>query len=322
MYRVLIVEDEPLELQALNKLLLEYGQFDDVYLASNSEEALACARAKDPDLILMDINIPGCSGLKVVETLRDENYRGVVIILTAYSYFEYAQTAVRLQSFDYLLKPVDREELDECLQKAFAKLAAGKKAQDYIVQLRQRTEEVNSYLQPMVMQTLLQAGPAEKTLRILYNWPEDGRLQAFALSFTFANGLDGDALKCFYYDFYALCSPDFSIVADTGGSQALFAMQPARPMGRTHLELTLWCLVVRALQLHRDVAHCTVQASPMYTHYEEFIGFPSGLGRLSPKSLPCTCWRCKRACAPPCAHSSPRRFCGCALARLKRLFPA
>lgn len=287
MYRVLIVEDEPLELQALHKLLLEYDQFDEIYLASNSEEALACARSKAPDLVLMDINIPGCSGLKVIETLRSENYLGEVIFLTAYSYFEYAQTAVRLRSFDYLLKPVDREELDECLQKAFAKLAAGKNTQDRIEQLRERIQEINSYLQPMVIRALLESGSAEKTLRILYNWPADGELQAFALCFAFEDSLNEDDLKCFYYDFYALCSPWFSIVADTRDSRALFAMQAARPMERTLLELTLWCLVVSALQrLHRDAVSCAVQASPMYEHYTDFADFPHNSGAVFPAEPP------------------------------------
>lgn len=152
MYTILIVEDETLELHALTKLVGAHAsRIKTIYQARDSQEALSQAREHAPDIILMDINIPGCSGLEVLETLRREGYSGAVVIITACSQFEYAQIALRADAIDYLLKPIASDELNSCLRKVFEKLDAQHHIQHQISQLQNRIRSISSYLQPIVM---------------------------------------------------------------------------------------------------------------------------------------------------------------------------
>lgn len=274
MYKVLIVEDEPLELQALAKMVGAYGrQVEAVYLASDGHEALRLARVQSPHLILMDINIPGCSGLEVIKTLRGEGYRGAVIIVTAYGQFEYAQIALRVEAADYLLKPLDAAELDHCLQKVFARLDTAAQAQD-VSRLQARIRDITACLQPIMLAALFNGQAPEETMRTLFGWPEDGNLQAFALRLDFDHPLNPDEQKCLYFDLYSLMCFQFTLIASTEDSRMLLAMQSLNPMEPAQLELALWCAAVSALKLIQAKGHsCRLTGSPLYVRYGDFAAF-------------------------------------------------
>ena len=288
MYTILIVEDEPLELQALSKMVGTYtGHIGTILEARDSLRALALARNHTPDIIFMDINIPGQTGLEVVETLRRERYQGVIVILTAYGHFEYAQVALRLGVTDYLLKPIDREKLDVCLKNVFTKLEMTRKAKRQHSQLEKRLQDISAYMQPLALDALMYTQDAEETMRTLFDWPEDGMLQAFVLRFHFDISLSPDEQKCFYYDFCTLSSFQFSIVASVEESDIVFALQSLRTLPPTQLELTLWCIVVRMMQLLKKYDQvCTLTASPMVACYGDFIDFDQKLSEPSPKNPP------------------------------------
>lgn len=80
-------------------------------VAHNGIEARELARETVPDLVITDIRMPGCTGLELVEQLR-EIYRSVsFIIISGYTNFEYTRLAIQYGVSDYLLKPIDKEEL-------------------------------------------------------------------------------------------------------------------------------------------------------------------------------------------------------------------
>ena len=288
MRTILIVEDEPLELQALVKLVRSYGaQIKEILQASDSCEALALVRACSPDIILMDINIPGRSGLEVAGILRSEGYTGIIIMTTAYDYFEYAQVALRADVQDYLLKPIDRQEIYLSLQKAFAKLELTQKIQRRYAILEERMRDISDYLQPIVLHSLMHSDTAQHTMRTLFDWPPDGKLQAFTLRFVFENTQDADELKCFYYDFCSLCRFQFSVIASIESKEAQFVLQSLRRTECVYLELVLWCIVVRMRQLlHRRRQTCVLTVSPMILHYHDFTVLPSSPAPHFPPNSP------------------------------------
>ena len=107
MYRVLLVEDEALERDALRDILTQnIAALRIVGEARTGPEALRILDSTAIDLMLVDINIPGCSGLDVVRHLRSCQPQAKVIVVTAYDYFETARTALQLKVDEYLLKPV------------------------------------------------------------------------------------------------------------------------------------------------------------------------------------------------------------------------
>lgn len=112
MIKVLIVDDEFRVCQLICNLI-DWGSLDMqiIGVAHNGIEARELARETVPDLVITDIRMPGCTGLELVEQLR-EIYRSVsFIIISGYTNFEYTRLAIQYGVSDYLLKPIDKEEL-------------------------------------------------------------------------------------------------------------------------------------------------------------------------------------------------------------------
>ncbi len=113
MPKVLIVDDEELQRQALRQIIVEchLPDTDVIAEASNGRRALEVASASEPDIVLMDIEMPEMDGLKTIAALKDKYPNIKTIVITAYDYFEYAQQALKLGANDFLLKPVRTETL-------------------------------------------------------------------------------------------------------------------------------------------------------------------------------------------------------------------
>lgn len=119
--RTLIVDDEPLARDRLRTML---GTIAGIALAgecSNGTDAIATIRREKPDLVFLDVQMPGCDGLQVVEEI-DARERPAVIFVTAHDRF--AVDAFTVQAVDYLLKPFDLERLTLAVQRAQEHLQA------------------------------------------------------------------------------------------------------------------------------------------------------------------------------------------------------
>jgi len=118
--RVLLVDDEPLARQRLARLLAEHENYQIIAEAGNGQAALDWLRQHKADLVLMDIQMPGLTGLEVAEQLMgllpNNGPRPAIIFCTAYD--EHALTAFKVEAVDYLLKPIRKEDLNKALQKA------------------------------------------------------------------------------------------------------------------------------------------------------------------------------------------------------------
>ncbi len=112
MISAVIIDDERLARSELRKLLSEYPEIDIVGEAANAEEGLEKIEALHPDLIFLDIQMPGKTGF---DMLRDLDKSPDVIFTTAYD--EYALKAFEVNALDYLLKPVEPRRLADAIQK-------------------------------------------------------------------------------------------------------------------------------------------------------------------------------------------------------------
>lgn len=118
MSTVFIADDEMWITIGLKKLIEKSGQpFTVVGEANNGVAALEELEKKRPDILFTDIRMPGYNGLELLEKLKEKGLDMKVIFVTGYADFEYAQTAIRLGAFDYLLKPIDEEKLGEVLER-------------------------------------------------------------------------------------------------------------------------------------------------------------------------------------------------------------
>lgn len=111
-FKTILVEDERLAREELKSLLKDYLEIEIIAEAKNGEEGITLIKELKPDLIFLDINMPGMNGFEMLKQL-DEIPR--VIFVTAYD--EYALKAFEVNAMDYILKPVDPERLNEAVQK-------------------------------------------------------------------------------------------------------------------------------------------------------------------------------------------------------------
>lgn len=118
---LLIVDDEYYTVESIsNKIRTLRPDFFEIFCAYNLTQALEAFSAHPIDLMICDIEMPGGSGLELLDQIRQAHYETVCIFLTAYAKFEYISRAMKLSSSDYLLKPLDDHALLEALDKACA----------------------------------------------------------------------------------------------------------------------------------------------------------------------------------------------------------
>ena len=118
MIRVIVADDEYKVCQLICQLIhWDALGMQLVGTASNGIEALQMIEAEKPDLVLTDIRMPGYDGMELLKRARLLNPNMEFIIISGYSHFEYAQTAIRYGVSDYILKPVNEEALNATLQK-------------------------------------------------------------------------------------------------------------------------------------------------------------------------------------------------------------
>lgn len=113
---VLIVDDEQLARQRLRHLISGIGDHVVIAEAETGEQALLKTQQSSPDVVLMDIRMPGMDGLEAARYINRMDHPPAIIFTTAYS--EHAMTAFESHAVDYLLKPIKQNRLEEALQSA------------------------------------------------------------------------------------------------------------------------------------------------------------------------------------------------------------
>jgi two-component system LytT family response regulator/two-component system response regulator LytT len=113
---VLIVDDEELARDEMRYLLEQIGEIQIVGEAEGGEEAVALAVELSPDIIFLDIQMPVLDGFGVVSRLVESGNVPLIIFTTAYD--QYAIKAFEINAIDYLLKPIERERLEEAIERA------------------------------------------------------------------------------------------------------------------------------------------------------------------------------------------------------------
>lgn len=127
MYKVLIVDDEKnirLGIQAMIKR--EYPNFE-TFVASDGQEALESIMENEPDIVITDIKMPRLDGIQLIKQLQEKDITTSLVILSGYDDFTYAKEAIKHKVKDYLLKPVNRNELFKTLNTILEELEQSQK---------------------------------------------------------------------------------------------------------------------------------------------------------------------------------------------------
>ncbi|MER2170773.1 MAG: response regulator, partial [Psychrobacillus psychrodurans] len=124
MMRLLIVDDEPIEREGMKAILQKAFPNLLIEQAKNGKNAIEKTDSFQPNIVLMDIMMPGMTGLEAIETIQVSHPTTKFVMVTAFDMFDYARQAIKLGVKDYLLKPSKASEivltvgkvLDECQQ--------------------------------------------------------------------------------------------------------------------------------------------------------------------------------------------------------------
>ena len=115
--RTILVDDERLACDELAYLLDEFPEIDIIGTAHNGLEAVEMIEKKKPDLVFLDVQMPGLDGLGVIRKLREKELPLPRFILST-AYDHYAVDAFRLEAMDYILKPIDKDRLRQSVERA------------------------------------------------------------------------------------------------------------------------------------------------------------------------------------------------------------
>lgn len=125
MYSLMLADDEALERQTISYFVRNsHVEIGDIYECTNGQEAIETALIKHPDIIIMDIKMPGFTGIEAIEKIKAMDLKSKVIFSTAYSYFDYAVKAVQLGAMDFMVKPVNKDRVIKVLTCAIDEIDA------------------------------------------------------------------------------------------------------------------------------------------------------------------------------------------------------
>ncbi len=122
-FKILIADDEQPARRKIRSLLAREPGLGEIYEAENGRQTVQLIRMHRPDLVFLDVQMPGMDGFEVIEAVGVANLPAVVFV-TAYD--KYALAAFEVQAVDYLLKPFDQERFQQALQRGLAQ--AGNRA--------------------------------------------------------------------------------------------------------------------------------------------------------------------------------------------------
>lgn len=142
MRKLLIIDDEPIVREGLQRVIpwTDYG-YKICGVGEDGRDGLNKIRLHQPDLVLLDIRMPGFSGIDVVQQVQKEGYTSKFIILSGYSSFSYAKESIKLGISSYLLKPVDEEELVQAIEDVSLEITQEENIHDQLSLYKHMTEE-------------------------------------------------------------------------------------------------------------------------------------------------------------------------------------
>jgi two-component system, response regulator YesN len=142
--KLLIADDEYLVLDSIKMIVAK--NLEDISIvgtASTGREAIEKAISLKPDIVFMDIHMPGINGIDAIRQIKTSNQDIEFVILTAYEYFDYAKESLNLGVYEYMLKPINKVKLIETLRNVGETIA---KKRDNLLKSVELTEKINSII--------------------------------------------------------------------------------------------------------------------------------------------------------------------------------
>ncbi|MCT4605469.1 MAG: response regulator [Marinisporobacter sp.] len=185
MIKILIADDEPIERQGVRTIITK--NFNDIEIiaeAKNGREAIEYAEEYGPDIIFLDIKMPGIDGIQAAREIRTRRKDVKIIMLSAYDCFSYAKESLSLDVYDYLLKPVRRKKLIELLSKVKEVIVKEKEDRKEKLRLKEDLIGIKAVMQERFISIIL-----EENIKRIKEIVETTHLLAFNFEDYFLIGI-------------------------------------------------------------------------------------------------------------------------------------
>ena len=159
MYRILLADDEGIMLDSLSNMIRkEFGEEFEVYTAKSGRMAIELAESMHPDIIFMDIQMPGINGIDALREIRKNNSSALCYIISAYDTFDYAKDAIDLGVEKYLMKPVTKKTVIPVLEEAKEKVDENRRLRSDRLRIQEKLETVipvveNGFISSILLQS-------------------------------------------------------------------------------------------------------------------------------------------------------------------------
>jgi two-component system, response regulator YesN len=156
LYKLLIVDDEQIERRALKYVVeMYYENVQVVGLAKNGKEAIEKAKQEVPDILFIDIKMPGINGLEAAKKIKEFLPKCKVVFISAFNYFNYAKEAIEIGAIDFILKPIANSQVKEVLDKTITIINSENKDSGYEQGMSEQLRTALHYIEQDLLLSLV-----------------------------------------------------------------------------------------------------------------------------------------------------------------------
>ncbi len=190
MYRILLADDEGIMLEALRTMIRRELQDEvEIETAKTGRAAIETAELFHPDIIFMDIQMPGINGIQALREIRRFNATALLYVISAYDKFDYAKEAIDMGVERYLMKPINRARVTEVLHEACAKIDNMRSRRRHDLSVQEKLETIVPVVENGFISNMLLIGEAASLqyYRNLLDMPEE---YGYVVVYTFGTGIE------------------------------------------------------------------------------------------------------------------------------------
>ena len=148
MYNILLTDDEQIVINTLSLILSRnFAEETKIFSALSGVKAIEIIRQEKIDIVFMDIHMPGINGLETINLIKQINPNIVIVILSAYDQFQYAQQAMNFGAFKYLTKPVNRNLIVQTVRDCMSMVDSKRGALSNNIQFYEKLNFVSSIVE-------------------------------------------------------------------------------------------------------------------------------------------------------------------------------
>lgn len=243
-----IVEDEPIESEAMARYIEQNFPYAKVvWRMTDGAAALEALKKEAPDVLIVDIEMPVMNGLELCERLCRQQYKGVILINTAYAEFTYAKKMISLKAFDYIVKPVRNEELSDALGRCIEEAERRAEGRRHQQDAEDTIQSARQYAASLLTKPFHEDAGEQLFFEAL-GWPAADALQAYVIHITSKTAYSAEHLSSLEEMKRSFVGHNVSLGYE-GERHLIVIAQPGERQPPGRWALLIWCFAACCLQI-------------------------------------------------------------------------